>query len=344
MIFRNPIILFLIPIFLVLFFFLRKKYREPAFLFPSDGIIKTLKGSLRLIFAGKVIYFRVCCIVFLIIAMARPQISKEYRMKKEGIGIVLAIDCSSTMLAEDLELSGSGLDRLIKIGDEKSKRPNRLDAVLEVARNFVGKRPNDWIGIIAFASDAYMVCPLTFDHKWILESLKRVKIGMIKDGTAIGSGILSSIKSLKDLKAKSKVIILLTDGINNSGQTPPLVAAKAARSLGIKIYTIGIVSRGQTPYPTKDMYGRKVYKNVKIDINEDMLKKMAELTGGRYFRANNMESLRRSYDDINKLEKTEIEEMLYAQHRDIFSSFILMALFCLLLGMILENTFLRRIP
>jgi len=247
------------------------------------------------------------------------------------------------MLAEDLQLGPLGLVELVRTSDD-SKRLNRIDAVREVAKDFIKTRTNDMIGIVAFAAQAYVVCPLTFDREWLLTSLKRVKVGLIKDATAIGSGIMSSLNSLKGINARSKIIILLTDGINNFGEVPPLVAAKVARSLGIKIYTIGIASRGQTPFPTKDIYGRKVYENVRIDIDEDVLKKIANLTGGNYYRVSDIKSLKDSYADIDKLEKIELEATPYEEYKDIFPVFLTWGLIFLILEIVLSNTYLRKIP
>ncbi|NQT23630.1 MAG: VWA domain-containing protein [Candidatus Omnitrophica bacterium] len=342
MIFKNPFFLLLVPIFFAFFLIKRKRSGEGSVLFPSDEVISHFKESIKIRMARVLIYLRVASVVLVIIALSRPQIAMESKIKKESIGIMLAIDCSSTMLAEDLMLGSTGLGPLAKRDSESGL--NRIDVVREVAADFIRQRTDDWIGIVAFASEAYMVCPLTFDRKWLLQTLERVKVGLISDGTAIGSGILSCLKSLKDLKSKSKAVILLTDGINNAGQTPPLVAAKAARSMGVKIYTIGIVSRGQTPYPSKDMYGHKVYKNVNININEDILKEIANLTGGQFFRTTDIKSLRESYKEINKLEKVEIEETLYAQYRDIFRIFLVLALILLLSEIILGNTVLRTMP
>ena len=344
MIFKNPLLLFIIPLYIAVFFYLKRRFSETSFLFPSGAIVSSLKGSFRLALSKNIYMLRMLSVILIVTALSRPQITEEKKIRKEGIGIVLAIDASSTMLAEDIQLSQTGLDRLVKRAHESKKRLNRLDAVKDVAGNFIEKRPYDRIGIVVFAADAYMVCPLTFDRNWLRTSLSRIKVGMIMDGTAIGSGILSSLKLLKELNSGSKVIILLSDGINNAGQTPPLVAAKAARSLGVKIYTIGILSKGQTPYPKKDMYGKTVYENVRIDINEDVLRQIADMTNARYFRATDMKSLEESYREIDKLEKIEIEETVYAQHKDIFRIFLMPALILIFLEIVMNNTFLRTIP
>jgi len=339
MIFRNPLLLTLLPVLIILFVYMRVRFSERAILFSSDNVIKHFRGSLKVWIGQKIVYLRVACMALLVIALARPQLSGESRVKREGIAIMLSIDCSSTMLAEDLQLGPTGLAKL-----KSSKSLNRIDAVCQVARDFIQARPDDMIGIVAFAAQAYVVCPLTFDRKWLNNSLERVKVGLIKDATAIGAGILSSLNALKDVGAKSKVLILLTDGINNFGQVPPLVAAKAARSIGVKIYTIGIASRGQTPFPTKDIHGRKVYKNVRIDIDEGVLKEIANSTGAEYFRVTDLKSLEQSYKEIDKLEKVELEQTTYEEYKDIFQFFLIIGVFLLLVEIVLTNTFFRRIP
>lgn len=342
MLFKDPWILVFIPVFILLFIFIRKKQMEPGFIFPATDNFRAFRPSLRERLASKLPYLRLASVLLLIITLARPQMSSEFKVRKDAIGIVMAVDCSSTMLAEDLQLGPMGMARLIETPD--TRHLNRLDAVKDVAQDFVKSRPDDLIGLVVFAAEAFVACPLTFDHDWLGQAISRLKIGMIKDGTAIGSGILSALNSLKDVDVKSRVLILLSDGINNSGEVPPMVAARAARSLGVKIYTIGIVSRGQTPFPMKDESGKKVYKDVRIDINETVLQKMADITGGQYFRATDMESLRKSYKDIDSLEKSALEEKGFAENEDIFGIFLMAAIACLLAEIVLGNTVLRKVP
>jgi Ca-activated chloride channel family protein len=275
--------------------------------------------------------------------LARPQVAEETSARREGIAIMLVIDCSSTMLAEDLQLGSLGLVKLVEEAGPQ-RRLNRLDAVKKVARAFIDGRDNDMIGIVAFAAQAYIICPPTFDREWLANNLSRIRIGMIKDATAIGSGILSGLSALRSVKARSKVMVLLTDGINNFGEVPPLVAAKTARAMGVKIYTIGIASKGLSPYPAKDAYGNKTYKNVKIDIDEDMLRNMADITGGSYYKATDLSALKKSYDDIDRLEKGDLEQSAYEEYKDIFSIFLRLALLCLAVDILLGNTLLRKIP
>lgn len=343
MIFRNPVFLILIPVFFIILFLVRKVYPERAILFPTGDIVKSLKGSARTWFSRKLIYLRAAAVILAILALARPQLAGSEHFRKEGIAMMLTIDCSSTMLAEDMQLGALGLAPLVQT--EREKKPlNRLEAVKEVAYDFIRSRPDDMIGLVAFAAQAYVMCPPTFDKQWLERSLGRVRVGMIRDATAIGSAILSSLESLKGINAQSKVVILLTDGINNFGEVPPLIAAKAARATGVKIYTIGISSRGQTPYPVTDKYGKKTYKNAQIDIDEKTLKEIANITGGNYYSVNDMRSLKKSYTDIGRLEKTAFEENAYEERKDLFAGFLGWALALLVLEIILSNTYFRKIP
>ena len=264
-------------------------------------------------------------------ALARPRVSLEAaKIQTEGIDIVLAIDCSSSMLAEDFKLDW--------------KRQNRLKVVKDVVKDFIRARKTDRIGMVAFAARAYTVCPLTLDYDWLLKNLERVEIGASHDGTTIGSAISSSLNRLKTTKAKSKVVVLLTDGINNTGKISPLMAAEAAKALRIKIYTIGAGSKGLAPYPMKGPWGQTVYRRVKSQIDETALKKIAQETGGRCFRATDTESLRNIYSEIDSLEKTPVEESGFQQYRELFSRLLIPALVLLMLEIILANTILRKLP
>lgn len=343
LVFRTPAVLLILPVLAVLFIILRMVYPERSFIFPTDEVIKSFRGSIKIWAARRLIFLRVAAITCLVIALARPQIVNESTSKKEGIAMVLCIDCSSTMLAEDLQLGALGLTPLVG-GSSGSKRLNRLDAVIKIARDFIESRSDDMIGIVAFAAQAYVICPPTFDKEWLLNSLKRVKIGLIKDGTAVGSGIMSSLDSLKNVKARGKAIILLTDGINNFGLVPPIIAAKAARSLGVKIYTVGIKSVGISPFPTVDVYGKKTYENVRIDIDEDTLKKIADLTGGNHYKVTSLKLLKESYADIDKLERVLLDESAESEQKDAFGSFLFWALVFIAMDIVLSNTILRRIP
>ena len=345
MIFKHPLILAIIPLVFIWFVWLKARHSEPAFLFPTDDSIRSFGWSFRAWLSGKTAYLRLAALILIIIALARPQTVDEVTRRREGIAMMLAIDCSSTMLAEDLQLGSSGLLEVFEDNEaKKEKRLNRIDAVKGVARQFVKAEPNNMIGVIAFAAYAYVVCPPTFDQPWVLSSIDRIKVGMIKNETAIGSGILAGVNSLSQVKAKSKVIILLTDGDNNFGKVPPLVAAKVAKSLGVKIYTVGIVSKNVALYPTKDQEGHKTYEYVSITIDEDILRKIASVTGGLYYPVGTLSALEKSYSDIDKLEKTSLEQRQREDAEDRFTIFLGWAMFALLLDTLLSNTYLRKIP
>jgi len=332
MILHNPLVLILIPIIVLLFLHKKKKWRvESAFKFSSGELVGKLKDSFKLKLSQQLIFLRLLVIALLILALARPQSPiADSKIHSEGIDIVLAIDCSTSMLAEDFKLGG--------------QRQNRLEVVKSVVKEFIMGRKNDRMAIVAFASRAYTVCPLTLDYGWLLDNLERVKTGLIEDGTAIGSGIATALNRLKDAKAKSKVVILLTDGRNNTGKISPLTAAEAAKALKIKVYTIGAGSVGLVPYPVKDFFGNTVYQSVQIDIDEDTLIKIAQMTQAKYFRATDTESLRKIYKEIDALEKTDIEEKGYLEYNELFSMFLILGITFLLLEVVLSNTVLRKIP
>ncbi|MDD5129036.1 MAG: VWA domain-containing protein [Candidatus Omnitrophica bacterium] len=329
---HNPFVLFLIPIAVLFFLYKQKKQSsESGFKFSSGELVSKLRGSFKLKLSQSLIYLKILAVVLLIFALARPQTPvADSKIQSEGIDIVLAIDCSTSMLAEDFKL-GAG-------------RQNRLEVVKSVVKDFIMGRRNDRIAIVAFAARAYTVCPLTLDYGWLLDNLDRIKTGMVEDGTAIGSGIATSLNRLKESKGKSKVVILLTDGRNNTGKISPLTAAEAAKALKIKIYTIGAGSKGPVPYPVQDFFGNTVYQPVEIDIDEDTLMKIADMTGGKYFRATDTESLRKIYKEIDTLEKTIIEEKGYSEYNELFSSFLILSLVFLFLDIVLSNTILRKIP
>ncbi|MDD5439234.1 MAG: VWA domain-containing protein [Candidatus Omnitrophica bacterium] len=343
MIFTDAWVLILIPLACIIVLAARIRYRERTFLFPDDTALRDLSGGMRIWLARKLWYLKVAALVCLLAGLARPQVSLDTTTRREGIAIMLAIDCSSTMLAEDLTLGSQGLAPLLD-KDRSIKRLNRMQAVKIVARDFIKSRPNDLVGVVAFAAYAYCICPPTFDARSLERAVDRIEVGMIKDATAIGSGILTSINSLKKSPARSKIIILMTDGINNYGRVPPLVAAKVARSLGIKIYTIGIVSRGQTPYPVEDKTGHVVYKNVQIDVDEKILREIADSTGGNYYRVSDLGELKERYKTIDRLERHELEETVYEDRKDVFYNFLFIALALILGEIILANSILRRIP
>ena len=269
-------------------------------------------------------------VLLVIIALARPQTGiKQTQIRREGIDIALVLDISPSMLAEDFKLKG--------------KQVNRLEVVKAVASDFIKKRPDDRFGLVVFAGKSYILSPLTWDHDWCISRLNEIKIGMIEDGTAIGSALATAINRLKESPAKSKVIILLTDGVNNSGEIAPETAAQAGKAKSIIIYTIGAGTKGPVPFPSTEN-GRKVYQTMRIDLDETLLTKIAEITGGRYFPATDTQSLIQVFERINKMKKTSQRAPIYQNYQDLYPYCLLAALILFLIEAILTNTVLRRIP
>lgn len=331
MIFKDPWVLLLIPIVALALWFLKRKERMPSLRFPSTDLVAGLGQTWRARLVFLPFLLRLLTIMLVIFALAGPRsVREETNNKTEGIDIVLTIDASGSMQAEDFTVNG--------------KRQNRLEVVKHVVENFIDGRQHDRIGLVAFGGRAYTVSPLTIDYGWLKQNLERVTIGSIEDGTAIGSAIASAVSRLQHSKAKSKVIILLTDGIENVHRIEPLTAAQAAKALGIKIYTIGAGTKGYAPFPLHDLFGNTVYRKVKIDIDEDTLRKIAQTTGGKYFRATDTRSLEQIYQEIDGLEKTEIETLNYKEYKDLFGWFLIVGLGLLFLELILANTVFLRVP
>ena len=331
MIFNNPLVLVLIPVAILAGYFIKKKKTQAAVRFSCGQLVKAVAATWKLAVADNMIYLRVAAIVFLLIALARPQKPlEEANVQAEGIDIVLAVDCSGSMLAEDFTIG--------------TKRYNRLAVVKNVVKDFISNRKNDRIGMVAFAARAYTVCPLTLDYDWLIENLDRVEIGTIEDGTAVGSAIASSVNRIKETNAKSRMVILLTDGINNAGSIAPLAAAEAAKTLGIKIYTIGAGSKGAVPFPARDFFGRKVYQNVVIELDEATLKKIAQATGGKYFRATDTQSLRDIYKEIDAMEKTPVQEKGFQEFQELCTYFLIAGFLLLVAEIIVSHTLARELP
>lgn len=330
-IFKDPAVLWLILLAPFVVFVERHRRSGSNFIFSSEELVKELKPTARVRLRISIIILRAAAVILMIIALARPQAVLEgSKTVSEGVDIVLALDTSTSMLAEDF-----------KIGP---RRINRFDLVREVVKDFIKKRKDDRIGMIAFAARAYTLCPLTTDYAWLNENMDRARVGMMEDATAVGSAIASSINRLRASKTKSKIIILLTDGVNNAGNISPLVAAEAAKALKIKIHTIGVGTKGLSPYPMKDFYGRTVYRNIPIEIDEESLKRIAELTGGKYYLASDTEKMRRIYDEINKLEKSNIEHLGYREYSELFGYFLIPGLILLAIEIFLSNTVFLKVP
>ncbi len=269
--------------------------------------------------------FRILTIIFIIIALARPRSTNQLQnVTTEGIDIMISLDISGSMQAMDF-------------------KPNRLEAAKDVAINFISGRPNDRMGLVIFASESFTQCPLTLDHNVLTNLFRDVRIGMLEDGTAIGMGLATAVNRIKDSDAKSKVIILLSDGENNRGTIAPLTAAEIARTFGIRVYTIGVGSVGMAPVPINTVFGQQIQQQ-EVRIDEAMLSEIAEITGGQYFRATNKAALEKIYSEIDAMEKIKIEVQEYTRYSEEFLPFALLALLFLLLEIVLKNTVLRTLP
>ena len=269
---------------------------------------------------------RCAAFVLLVVALARPQdVDEQRRSSAEGIDIMLAVDVSGSMLARDF-------------------KPDRITAAKEVAGRFIADRYGDRLGLVVFAGEAFTQSPLTTDQSTLQTMLSRIRSGIIEDGTAIGNGLATAINRLRESDAKSKVIILLTDGVNNRGEIAPLMAADIAADMGIKVYTIGVGTRGKAPYPVVDMFGNMSFQPMDVEIDEKTLEGIAERTGGRYFRATDNDKLQSIYDEINQLEKSKVEVTDYTVYHERFLALLLAALGVLLLEFVFSNIILKRIP
>ena len=324
--FATPLFFMLILAILpmIWIFIRRRRRRYPSVTFTA---IETARSAAKLNYKKYLRYLppatRIAAIILMVIALARPQdVSHGEDVHTEGIDIVLALDISASMLARDFS-------------------PDRVGAAKVVAADFITERSDDRIAIVLFAKQAFTQCPLTIDHSILLELLNGVEIGLADpDNTAIGQALAAALNRLKASEAKSKVIILLTDGENNYG-LPPTTAAEAAEALGVRVYTIGVGSRGTAPYPAKDLFGRMVMQNVQVSIDEDLLKDIAASTGGQYFRATNNNKLRDIFAQIDQMEKTKIEVRAYKRYSERFYPWALAALAVLLIGLLASATLLR---
>jgi len=325
--FANPELfyfLLLIPLLILIYIF-RIKNIKPSFIVSSTAAFAKTKPSFKQRFRHLWFILRILSLALLIIALARPQsVSQKQTVTTEGIDIVLALDVSTSMLAEDL-------------------KPNRIDAAKKTAVDFIAKRQNDRIGLVVFSGESFTQCPITIDHDVLNNLFENVKSGMIEDGTAIGNGLATSVSRLKDSKAKSKIIILLTDGVNNMGSIAPLTAADIAKSFGIRVYTIGVGTMGKAPYPLKTPFGVQ-YRNVDVEIDEVLMGKISDLTDGKYYRATNNKTLEKIYNDIDHLEKTKTEVASFKKHKEEFFPLVLAGLIFFILELLLRYVFIKTIP
>lgn len=284
-----------------------------------------MKSDLRVYMRHLPFALRMIAIALIIVVIARPRsVNSWEETETQGIDIVMALDVSGSMLAQDLE-------------------PDRLLAAKKVASEFIADRPNDNIGLVIFAGESFTQCPLTTDHNVLLNLLNDIEFGMIEDGTAIGLGLATSVNRLKNSESESRVVILLTDGTNNSGQIAPLTAADLARSYGIRVYTVGVGTKGMAPTPVNTPYGIRM-QNMQVDIDEKTLTEIAAMTGGQYFRAQDTEGLRHVYEEIDEMEKYLISVQNVTRHKELFLPFALAALGLILLELLLRRTWLRSLP
>ena len=304
--------LLLVPLMIVWWIF-RYRKQEAAVQHSDISLLDTVGKSLRVRLRWLPYALRCVAVAAMVVALARPQsqLSRQ-EMTVEGIDIVMAMDVSGSMLAEDF-------------------KPNRLEAAKKVAADFIEGRKSDRISLVVFAGEAYTQVPLTVDHHVLLQQLGSIKSGAIKDGTALGDGLATAINRIKDSEAKSKVVILLTDGVNNQGSVDPLSAAEIANLYGIRLYTIGIGSLGKAPYPFRDQFGRVHYQNIDVEIDEQLMEQMsAQTSDGRYFRATNKRALQEIFSQIDEMEKSRIDVTQYAQTRDEQAPWLWIAVLCLL--------------
>lgn len=325
--FANPEFLWLLLIvpLLLVWYIVKQRASTMALRHSSMSLLKGLPKGWRVHFRHLPIALRLIAFSALIVAFARPQTSaRGENVYREGIDITLVLDISGSMLAEDL-------------------RPNRLEAAKQVAEEFINGRMTDRIGLVIFAGESFTQCPLTTDYTVLVDLLKKVKTGNLKDGTAIGEGIANAVNRMRTSKSKSKVMILLTDGVNNMGSIDPATAAQIANTFGIRMYTIGVGTRGMAPYPVQTPFGI-TYQPMPVEIDEEMLKQVATLTGGAYFRATSNQKLKDIYQEIDKMERTKIEVTEFHRYTELFYNYVLAALGFLALEFLLSGFVFRKIP
>jgi len=325
--FANPGLLYLlllIPVVLFFYWRIRRKKRTDV-QFSDLSAFSDYKPTIRQRIGWLPLALRVIASVLIIVALARPRSSsKGTNVTSEGIAIVLAMDVSSSMLAEDL-------------------RPNRIEAAKRVASEFIEGRPNDLIGLVVFSGESFTQCPLTTDHRVLLNMMDGIKSGILEDGTALGEGLATAVARIKDSPAKSKVVILLTDGVNNSGAVAPATAGEIAKTFGIRVYTIGVGRNGTAPYPFRTPFGIQ-YQNLDVQIDESVLQQISEATDARYFRATDNSKLESIYKEIDKMEKTKVEVTEFRRYTEDFMPYLLWAVALFGFEILLRYTLLRSLP
>ncbi len=325
--FKNPefFYLFLLLIPMIAWYIWKQKKAGASIQFSSDMGFARIPMSWKYYFRHSVFVLFLMSMSMLIVVLARPQSSNSWQnVTTEGIDIVIALDISSSMLAMDFQ-------------------PNRIEAAKNVATQFISGRQNDKIGLVIFSGESFTQCPLTTDHATVINLFRNIESGMIEDGTAIGNGLATAVSRLKESTAISKVIILLTDGVNNRGEIAPVTAAELAKTFGIRVYTVGIGTIGTAPYPMQTPFGVQV-RDMKVDIDEPTLMKIAETTDGKYFRATNNNKLAEIYKEIDKLEKSKIDVKEYSKKEEEYMKYALAAALFLIIGLFLKSTIFRNIP
>ena len=319
-------LLLVIPVIAAWYIWKNKSY-NPELKVSSLSAFEGIKKSFKYYLRHSLIVLRLSAIALLIIVLARPQSRSSWKdVKTEGIDIVMALDISGSMFSKDF-------------------KPNRLEAAKDVAQDFIDSRPNDRIGLVIFSGESFTQCPLTTDHAVIKNLFSGIHTGMIRDGTAIGNGLATAVSRVKDSHAKSKVVILLTDGVNNQGSVAPLTAAEIAKAFGVRVYTIGVGTIGKALAPIA-MYpdGSYQYGYVDVEIDEKMLGEIADMTGGKYFRATDNDKLKSIYKEIDRLEKTIFEEKNFTNKAEHFLPFAICAALLLLIEFLLKNIVLKSVP
>lgn len=333
MTFAHPYLLLLLLLLPVAAWLKGRRGQPPAFVYSSVQLLRAVTNVTRTRYGGLLAALRWLVLALLIIALAQPRLTRFDTTKAtaSGVDIVVAFDLSGSMAAEDFEVRG--------------QRVNRVNMARAVLKGFIDERPNDRIGLVAFATDAYIASPLTLDHDFLLKNLERLDLGAINGNqTAIGSALSTAVNRLREVKSKSKIVILMTDGQNNAGKVAPLTAAEAAQALNVKVYTIGVGTRGKAPMPATDVFGRRVYQMVDVDIDENTLQQISKMTNGKYYRADNAAKFQAIYAEIDQLEKTEADVKKFAHHTELFAWIASVGLALLLVEVALGQTVFRRLP
>lgn len=324
--FAEPFLLYLlilVPAFIA-FYIIKQQKTNASFRMPGLQPFENAGKTFRLYLRHILFALRISAIILLIIVLARPQSTNRFQdISTEGIDIVLTLDISGSMLARDF-------------------KPDRLEASKDVATEFISGRPYDRMGLVVFSGESFTQCPLTTDHAVLINLMREVQSGMIEDGTAIGMGLATAVNRIKDSEAKSKVVILLTDGVNNRGEIAPATAAEIAKTFGIRVYTIGVGTQGVAPYPVQTPFGMQ-YQDMPVEIDEPILREIAETTGGRYFRATDNNKLLQVYGEIDKLEKSKIDVRQFTRKEEKYFIYALVALCFIGFEMIIRNTLFRNL-